>query len=1259
MKSTNGKRADWSIWVDTGGTFTDCLGMGPDGLLKRAKVLSNGTLRAVATKVEGARISFDASWIAPDSFAVGARVRRLGDKQAGVPVAAFKRGLIVLDMNHPFVEGDALEFILDEEAPILAARLITGTPFNRPLPSIALHLATTRGTNALLERRGAKTAFFVTGGFKDLLVIGDQRRPDLFALNIVKPRPFHDVVVEVDERVGPDGETVRSLDLESLKPELKRLLDDGVETAAIAFLHSHRFPDHELRLRDLLLEVGFSFVSVSSELAPFIKVLPRAQTAVVNAYLSPVMHRYLDRVAAVLSAESSVLRIMTSAGGLIACDSYHPKDGLLSGPAGGVVGAATVARAAGYERILAFDMGGTSTDVSRFDGAYDYRFEQNVGDARLTATGLRIETVAAGGGSVCGYGDQGLFVGPESAGAFPGPACYGAGGPLTLTDVNLLLDRLDASRFGIPVNRKAAEERLAEIIESISKAEGRDVDSNELLLGFLDVANERMADTVRRISVRAGYDPREYALLAFGGAGGLHACAIADKLEMDAILFPADAGLLSALGLRHAVIERMAERQVLRPLAEIAGEITSLVESLTEEARSRLESEGVGRERMEVRRRIVQMRFVGQESSHEIEYDESESLEAGFRRRYENVFGYYPSGKAIEIVAIRIVVAERVSVVESETFPEDGSVVSDSLFQRAIDRSEVSPGTIVEGPALVQDSFSTIFIEDGWRAVTGSFGTLRIERCSAGGQLGSSSERDVLIELELFSNRFTAIVEEMGSMLERTAVSTNVKERLDFSCALLDVEGELITNAPHIPVHLGALGLCVRTVLTHIDVGPGDMIVTNHPAFGGSHLPDVTVISGVFDEAGGRVGFVANRAHHAEMGGIRPGSMPTSAQSLAEEGVVVSPMYLYRAGTERFADVASVLAGGPHPTRALDDNLADLSAQAAANRRGVEMLEGLVRAHGSEKIRGFMQAMKRRATEALAKRIGTMRLDRITATERLDDGAELCVAATRDGDRLILDFEGTAGVHPGNFNATPAIVRSAVIYFLRLLVQESVPLNEGLLADVDIRLPEGMLNPPFPDDPGKAPAVVGGNVETSQRLVDLLIRLFDVAACSQGTMNNFIFGNESVSYYETICGGSGAVDGHAGCDAVHTHMTNTGITDPEIFETRFPVRIERFEIRRGSGGGGAFRGGDGVVREVRFTESVTVSMLTQHRIEEPFGSAGGMHGARGRQRVIRVDGSVVQLGPQVEIDLQPGDRLVIETPGGGGLGKARESEASG
>ncbi len=1329
------RNSAWQIWVDTGGTFTDCLALSPEGVLHRAKVLSKGTLRAEITEVISRnQFRLHSITTVPEGFFESAQLRNLNRGDSSMLIKKHERsGAIELvgGISAEWRSGDLVEIVFDEEAPILAARLVTKTPLNQALPPIIMHLATTKGTNALLERKGDKTVLFVTNGFADLLEIGTQQRPDLFALEIVKPAPLYERVIEVPERMDASGEVVCALNLEAMTEAVERLLEDGFTSAAIGLMHSYRNPAHEQALGRLLVEKGFTSVSSSADLAPFIKLLPRTQTAVVNAYLSPLMNRYLDDVSGSLT--NGQLRVMTSAGGLIGRAGYCAKDSLLSGPAGGVVGAATVARRAGIERIIAFDMGGTSTDVSRFDGSYEYRFEPQVGSARIYSPALKIETVASGGGSICGYHAQGLFVGPESGGAWPGPACYGTGGPLTITDVNVLLGRVDAAQFSIPILVERSRNRVDELLKEIRSAGNQSLGQEELLTGFLDIANERMAETVRKISVREGFDPRDYTLVSFGGAGGQHACAVADRLGCDAVLCPPEAGLLSAFGLRYAAIERFAERQILKLLAQFETFLNQKIDELSREALNLLKDEigsetfdltmdvsrspGGGARPAESRpgaltgrgdgnrsagfqpgtsvhppdtqsddstttvdnttrptggtpglqddisvRTLVHLRLRGQETAEAIEYQAEDNLAELFRERYEGIFGYFPESKPIEIVSVRVIASTRVPLTDSEGFSANPaiSLVEEKRIQSfsagewrevpVLMRDKQAPGAVIDGPAIVQDSFSTLVVEPGWRAVVGTLKSVLLKRQHAPTN-AVETKRAKLVELELFTNRFRGIVEEMGGMLERTAVSTNVKERLDFSCALLDAEGELVVNAPHIPVHLGALGVCVRKVVATLNPITGDIIVTNHPAFGGSHLPDVTLIAPVHDDDGALIGYVANRAHHAELGGILPGSMPPNATCLEEEGVVISPMHLFRAGQADWDSVSAVLSAPPYPTRALEDNLADLNAQAAAIRRGVGALKQLVTGYGSDCIRRQMVALKNLAADALKRRLNEIADGEFEATEHLDDGTPIRVAVTKSTAGLSFDFTGTGGVHPGNFNATPAIVRSVLLYFLRLMIREPLPLNEGLLRDVTIRLPEGILNPPFPDDPKQAPAVVGGNVETSQRLCDTLIKAFRLSACSQGTMNNLIFGNERLSYYETIGGGHGAGDGYHGASAVHSHMTNTGLTDPELLEYRFPVRVNRFSVRKGSGGSGKYHGGDGIIRDLTFSEPVSLALLTQHRESGPFGLDGGEAGEPGRQRLIRTGGEEEQLGHVAAVHLEAGDRLILETPGGGGFGQ--------
>ena len=1250
----------WEVWVDTGGTFTDALGRDPAGTLHRVKVLSSSALRGTVEAVAAPdRLTVNTSFIMPRDFPTGFSFRLLQNR-AGDPAATVRgydpeTGTLALD--RPLVPapqtGDPFELLCPDEAPVLAARLLTGAVAGAPLPVARFRLATTLGTNTLLERKGSPTALFITEGLADLLEIGTQARPELFTLDIRKRAPLYETVVEVPGRLAPDGDEESPLDLGVLEAPAKAALAGGCRTAAVALMHSYRNQTHERKLREFLLRAGFEHVSCSSDLAPAIKILPRAETAVVDASLAPVVKTYLDRVSG--SLPRADVHVMTSAGGLVRPEDYHPKDSLLSGPAGGVVGAASAGRQAGFDKILSFDMGGTSTDVARFDGDYEYVFEHRIADAHLVAPALAIESVAAGGSSVCWFDGDRLQVGPRSAGADPGPACYGAGGPLTLTDVNLLLGRIEPSLFQIPIDSAASETALDGLLLQLEQA-GRPGRPMELLQGLLAIADERMADATRQVSLRRGYDPAEYTLVAFGGAGPQHACGVATRLGVRQVVIPTDTGLLSADGLGRAVMERFAFRQVLEPLENCRATVPGMVRELEEEALTALAAEGIEAGTMEIRRRIAELRFTGQDSALEVEMGGSGLTDEPFLEKYEARYGHLPSGRQVELVSLKVVAAT--APVEQETSQADpGRQVDEPLgagFHHGstlFHRARLATGQKLAGPALVLEPHSVTVVEDGWDCRVHGGGALILERRTPCGEATETGIRQGsgAVQLELFTHRFETIAKEMGEQLRRTAVSTNIKERLDFSCALLDPDGELLVNAPHIPVHLGALGLCVRAVLEEMTLQAGDVVVTNHPGFGGSHLPDVTVITPV--HAGELIGYVASRAHHAELGGSRPGSMPPSASCLAEEGVVISPMKLVEGGRPNWEAMEAILAGGRFPSRAVEDNLADLRAAVAANRAGAAALAGLADRSGRETVLRYMRELKQLAAKRLRTALASLDDGEYHAVERLDDGTALAVTMTKRGDSAVLDFTGSGKVHPGNLNATPAIVHGAVIYFLRLLIQESIPLNEGFLHAVKLIIPEGILNPPFHDDPDRSPAVVGGNVETSQRLVDCLVRALGLAACSQGTMNNVLFGTERFGYYETVCGGCGAGPGFHGASAVHSNMTNTRITDPEILEHRYPVRVERFAVRRGSGGGGEFRGGDGVVRILKFLAPMSLSVLTQHRVERPFGLNGGEPGMAGRQRVERADGTVVELKSVDGTDLFEGDRFILETPGGGGYVK--------
>lgn len=1301
----------WRIAADTGGTFTDCYALAPDGTEHRCKVLSSGCLRARIERITrcGARTSDETHdsrvsqgaaavqvsvpWDTPDDFFTGFKAALVGADEPHVEVAGWDHERATLrfasELPPSWQSGALVELTSGEEAPVLGARLLTHTPPGSPFPPLIFRLATTRATNVLLERKGSRVAFFVTNGFADLLAIGDQRRADLFALRHEARPVFHEAAVEITGRMNARGHVLTPLDEARVRAAAEATAKEGIRHAAVALLHSYANPAHERRVAAILREAGFEHVTLSSEIAAFTKILPRAQSAVANAYLTAPVDAFLDGVAALLHASfgnrESSFHVMTSAGGLTSRAEVKPKDLLLSGPAAGVIGATNAAREMGFTRIITFDMGGTSTDVARIEQRPGYRFSQQIAGMSLLAPCVAIETVAAGGGSICQWTPSGLAVGPASAGSNPGPACYGKGGPLTITDVNLLLDRFDPAKAPIPLDVAAARSRLEELRAQIKAARGDEIKADDLLHGFLQLAIERMADAIRRISVAEGYDPADHALLAFGGAGPQHACALAARLGIGTVLVPRHAGILSAVGLHQAMPECFAERQMLLPLAEALSSLPRVIDALAREARASLEKQNIAE--CDPPHALAELRLRGQDTPLQLAITQPERLPDDYRAAYQRLFGYAPpASRVIDLVSLRVSVrAATVGVPPSggqEDSRTDNALSSipsaPSDLPKAEHQQTASIPKVTIGPAVIQDAFSTLVIDSGWRATkSGDFGWILTQQPQVSDQESPtrSPGSGPALAHDLYRHRFHAIVEEMGALLCRTAISTNIRERLDFSCALLDPEGRLVTSAPHIPVHLGALGVCVResTGLTAESrerrgegeevegwpspslrsqlpaLQPGDTIITNHPAFGGSHLPDITLITPVFDARGTLIGFVANRAHHAEIGGITPGSMPANATRLVEEGTVIAPRHLIRGGKSCFGEIENLFRTGPYPTRNLADNLADLHAQLAANLLGAQRLRALD--DESMNVRAMMRAILEDSARVMREQIS--RIAECEAEERLDDGSAIHVklSAVHDSpSALRIDFTGTSPTHAGNLNATTAIVQSAVLYVLRLLLQQDLPLNEGLMDPVEIIQPPSMLNPVFTGEAARDPAVVGGNVEVSQRLVDTLIKALRLQGCSQGTMNNFLFGDSHFGYYETIAGGAGAGIGYDGASALHTHMTNTAITDPEIIEQRHPVLLRKFAIRRGSGGSGKWRGGDGVVREFEFLAPLTVSLLTQHRTGGPFGIDGGGDGARGKQTHMAADGHATDLPPSCSIHVRAGERLRIETPGGGGAG---------
>ncbi|MFM7180117.1 MAG: hydantoinase B/oxoprolinase family protein [Verrucomicrobiales bacterium] len=1221
----------WKIRTDTGGTFTDALAFDPQGTRHRLKILSSGALRA--TLAETADSSHRVKTVGlpdlPTNFFRGFRLRLLPDGQE-IEITGSENGAGFLTLAETLSAppSSAFEVSCGEEAPVLAARILTRTPLGTAFPPLDFRLATTRATNALLERKIAPVVLFTNRGFEDLPQIGDQRRPDLFAIAPELPPPLIKGSFGLPGRLDADGKELEPLD----EAEVEAIARDALQrfpcaTAAVALMHSHRNGPHEQMVAAVLRKVGFTHIAISSALAPSIKLLHRAQTAIVEAALAPIIGRFLENIGH--PTGQSQLWMMNSAGSVLPSKGFAAKDALLSGPAAGVVGATTIARSLGWEKVLTFDMGGTSTDVARIEGAYPYQFEHQVGDARLVFPSIRIETVAAGGGSICRWADGRLHVGPESAGANPGPACYGKGGPLTVTDLNLLLGYFRPEDAPVPISSEPALSRLEELASTVAAATGETIRPLDLAADLRHLAIEIMADAIRTVSLREGADPADYSLVAFGGAGPQHACEVAAALGIRRVAIPADAGLLSANGLHHAPIERIAESLEIRLLDNMERSISEKFESLRERAVSEVRGHAGADVEISIRRQFLTLRLRGQDSTLPIEWVDGTSIKENFSSEYNKQFHRLPPMRPIEVVSLRVVAS---------------TVVPAPMIETLADASE-------SGPALLQDGFSTCLIPVGWTYRKGTNGTLMLERID---QTDEGTSTSMTVQTELFRARFDSLVADMGALLVHTALSTNIRERLDFSCALLDPEGRLVVNAPHIPVHLGALGVCVRSVVNTLDLRPGDVVITNHPAFGGSHLPDVTLLAPVHAEDGQLLGYVANRAHHAEIGGLTPGSMPPDATRLAEEGVVIPPTILAREGSPPDWSLAEqIFRSGPWPSRNPAENLADLQGQWTALVHARKTLLSLARHHGPTSLLSAMENIASQARDALVAAFAKLEWTQPReAEECFDNGGKIHVRLRRLEDgRIEIDCSGSADQHPGNFNATPAIATSSVLYVTRLLAGGKLPLNDGLLKPIHLILRDGsILSPHFTESAESCPAVVAGNVETSQHLVNALLKALGLAACSQGTMNNVLFGNESFAHYETLGGGHGATPDRDGISGRHSHMTNTAITDPEILEHRFPVRLRQFALRSGSGGQGERRGGDGLIREYEFLAPVRVSLLGSKRKAGPEGANGGSAGQPGFQEVMGADGAWREVPGVVSLDLKPGERLRVSTPGGGAWG---------
>ncbi|WP_198547449.1 hydantoinase B/oxoprolinase family protein [Streptomyces jeddahensis] len=1240
----------WQFWVDRGGTFTDVVARAPDGRLLTHKLLSDSPRYADAA-VAGIREILSAADGRDGPGAADAH-----DDRRSVDGHDDRRSVDGHD-DRRSVDGHDDRRSVDGHD----GALQRGDPQDATID--AVRMGTTVATNALLERKGDRTLLVITRGFRDALRIAYQNRPRIFAREIVLPELLYERVVEADERITADGEVLRAPDLESLAGPLQEAYDDGIRSVAVVCMHSHLHPAHERAIGELAARIGFPQISLSSEVSPLMKLVPRGDTAVVDAYLSPVLRRYVQHVADQL--EGVRLMFMQSNGGLTEAGRFRGKDAILSGPAGGIVGMARMSQLAGFHRVIGFDMGGTSTDVSHFAGEYERVFTTQIAGVRLRAPMLDIHTVAAGGGSVLHFDGSRYRVGPDSAGADPGPASYRNGGPLTVTDANVALGRIQPAHFphvfgpdgDQPLDAELVHERFATLAHDIREQTGDDRTPEQVAEGYLQIAVANIANAVKRISVQKGHDITRYALTTFGGAGGQHACKVADSLGIRTVLVPPMAGVLSALGIGLADTTAMREQSVEARLEPSAMScIRKTADDLESAARAELQAEDVPDERIRVTRR-AQLRYDGTDTTLTVELSDPDAMKRAFEDRHRATYSF-TLDRPVVVEALSVeatglteppdlsALAERTpSAGTSETVRlHTGGAWRDVPLHR---REELPPGHPVTGPAIITESGATTVVDDGWQAATNPDGHLVMERVAITESSRFGTEADPVL-LEVFNNLFMSIAEQMGARLESTAQSVNIKERLDFSCALIDPDGNLVANAPHIPVHLGSMGTSVKEVIRRRrdSMRPGDAYAINDPYHGGTHLPDVTVITPVFDRAGERILFyVASRGHHAEIGGIAPGSMPANSRTIEEEGVLFDNWLLVEGGRFREEETRRLLTEAPYPSRNPKTNLADLRAQIAANQKGVDEVARMIDEFGLDVVQAYMKHVQDNAEEAVRRVIDALE-DGEYAYET-DSGAVIRVRIRVDrvGRSATLDFTGTSPQLDTNFNAPFSVVNAAVLYVFRTLVAADIPLNDGCLRPLRIIVPPGSMLAPEPPA-----AVVAGNVETSQAITGALYAALGVQAEGSGTMNNVTFGNERYQYYETVASGSGAGDGFPGASVVQTHMTNSRLTDPEVLEWRLPVLLDEFAVRRGSGGAGRWCGGDGAVRRIRFREPMTVSTLSQHRRVAPYGMAGGEPGALGSHRVERADGTVTRLRGSDSAEVRPGDVLVIETPGGGGYG---------
>ncbi len=1195
----------WQFWIDRGGTFTDIVARDPTGRLSTHKLLSENAGRY-------------------------------------------------------------------RDAAIAGIKTVLGVPLDQPIPSgviDAVKMGTTVATNALLERKGERTLLVVNRGFADVLRIGNQARPRLFDLAIALPSMLYEEVAEIGGRVGVDGSEIEPLDEASARQTFAAARAKGITACAIVLIHAWKYPEHERRLAELAQDAGLAQVSASHAVSPLLRLIPRGDTTVVDAYLSPILRRYVDQVAAELTGVR--LYFMQSNGGLADAARFQGKDAILSGPAGGIVGAARTAAMAGLDHIIGFDMGGTSTDVALYAGGFERAFETAVAGVRMRAPMMAINTVAAGGGSILHFDGARFRVGPDSAGADPGPACYRNGGPLTVTDANVCVGKIQPCHFpaifgpggNAPLDADVVTAKFAALAEEIARDTGQRRTPRQVAEGFLQIAVANMANAIKQVSVQKGHDATRFALQCFGGAGGQHACLVADALGMETVFIHPFAGVLSAYGMgladqtvmREQAIEIQLESQAMPRLRELA-------DRLAKETSEALAAQGADPARITVQRSL-HLRYAGTEAALIVALRDEREIVAEFTAAHRSRFGFATPDRPLVVEAVAVEAIAPGEPVQESTLPARDSgtpriidtiqIFTGDMDHAApvFDRTDLLAGDRIAGPALIREANATTVIEPGWTAEITALDHMtlrRTERLST--RVAADSERPDPVLLELFNNLFMNVAEQTGAVLQNTSMSVNIKERLDFSCAIFDADGFLVANAPHVPVHLGAMGESVRTVLNNRrdTLKPGDVVALNNPFNGGTHLPDVTVITPVFDEDGrGIMFFVGSRGHHADIGGITPGSTPPLSRTLEEEGVVIDDFLLVDGGHFREAELRALLLGAKYPARSPDVNIADIKAQVAANEKGVQELQRVVALYGWQVVSAYMRHVMDNAEESVRRVID--RLGSGSFKYVMDSGLPLHVSVSVDraARSAVVDFTGTGQQSEGNFNSPPAVTRAAVLYVFRTLVADDIPLNDGCLKPLRLIIPPGTFLSPKP-----GAAVVAGNTEVSQATCNALFGALKPIACSQATMNNFLFGDATKQYYETICGGTGAGPGFSGTSAVHSHMTNTRMTDPEVLELRYPVRLERFAVRRGSGGAGRWRGGDGAIRRIRFLEPMTAVIVASRREVAPFGLEGGGDAAVGRQWVERADGRHEDLSGTDSAELVAGDVFVIETPGGGGYGCA-------